>query len=438
MVNANNLSFARAALVTVALAALPAVAVGQTDYTTIDLEGGVAFSDNIARVRGTAAEQDETIVTAGVLADIRRRFDVWDVNLTGTAKRYAYLDDTFDDETLVTLAGNATWRIIPRRLNWQFTVNHGQTIIDPFQPVTPRNREDVTIWSTGPILVIPLADRTNVSLSATYSEVLYEERPFDNERLGARVGLARNLTPSSSVSANVSRDAIEYEIPLLSPDADRTNAYLNYTNNTGRNNFSLDAGWNEIDRTGSKSDGLLLELNWGRRITQQTRVSFNAGSQLRTAGDVFSLNQRLDFSGDTQDLQDVDDPFQQDYARLAYSFNYPRTRASFAARWSKDEYETLNELNRTTSGLAVDFARDLTSRMTLKLGASFGQRDFDLGDRNDDDVSYSAGLALEFGARSTVELEARHIERDSNLAADGYEETRFGLTYTFRAIGDRD
>jgi hypothetical protein len=176
-------------------------AVGQDNAVSLDLEAGFESSDNIARIAGTVAPgTDETVYIAGLSFDLVNESDSFTVDLAGSLRQHIYDKNSFDDETLATVIGSLDYSFVRGKFDWTFDVNHGQQTIDPFAAVTPENRENITILSTGPDISLPLSRRSRLLLSASATDVTYEESDFDNQRVRGTVGLSRTLRENSSLS----------------------------------------------------------------------------------------------------------------------------------------------------------------------------------------------------------------------------------------------
>ena len=106
---------------------------------SVDLEAGLQYSDNIGRYSAANAENadEETVYVAGLDFVFDKDINALAVDFRGSAKRHAYDSNSFDDETLATVAGNLNYAIVPGRLAWTLDVNHGQQVVDPFRAVLP-------------------------------------------------------------------------------------------------------------------------------------------------------------------------------------------------------------------------------------------------------------------------------------------------------------
>ena len=154
----------------------------------VTIEAGIAASDNIGRTADTDINPavDETIYLPALSFMLLNASQRWDADIQGTVRRNIYENKSFEDETMSTVRGSVSIHLA-EWLDWGFNVNHGQQLVNPFQPVRPDNRENVTVLSTGPGFSMPIGARTYITGGGSYSDISYEFRPFDNERMAGRL-----------------------------------------------------------------------------------------------------------------------------------------------------------------------------------------------------------------------------------------------------------
>lgn len=285
-----------------------------------------------------------------------------------------------------------------------------------------------------------MGSRNYLTGGASYTDVRYETRPFDNSRIGGRLGLQRDIRRETSASLNISGDRIEYDIDFLSPPIERYNAYFGYDVSGPRNNFSLSLGWNQVESAGNEGDGLLLEIDWQRQLTPELTMTLNMGTNYSADGDIFRLNNRLDEGNrGTQDVQSVSDAFRHDYVRLGYTKAGQRTRVGVTASFDKESYENSTALDRDVFRLALNLSRDFTRTLDGRLFASIGRRDYTdpAIARNDDDTNYGVGFGWKFGTKTSLRLRVDWVERDSDNVLSDYEELRGSLTFHYTPVKSR-
>ena len=417
-----------------------ASAIAQDAQYEVNFDVGVAASDNIGRTPDTEVDPalDETILLGGMdflVVDSARR---WVVDLRGSISHYQYQDETYDDETLSTINGSGRFVLAEDYLDWDIQANHGQQILNPFEPITPENRENVTFVSTGPRFSVPLGVRTYLTGNVSISDVTYEVRPIDNSRLGAGLGLSRAIAPTKTLSLNASVEEIEYEESSLFAPIDRQNYYLAYEVEGARSQLTANLGWTVLERAEEQGDGYLLELNWTRELSALSTFTLNAGSNYSTDGDIFRLNQELDdINRGTQDVQGIDDPFRHDYIRLRYSLNGTRTTFSIGIHMDREAYESSTILDRDLEGINILLRRDITPSLQFSLFGGYIGRDYNNLSSNDDELRYGASISWSIARTVSIELRAENWTRETSTASNEFEENRAMLKFIYTPVSRR-
>ncbi len=423
---------------------LTGFAQAQVNDASVDVFVGVEHSDNLSRSSGLdpEGERDETVYTGGLEFGVNSQSRSYRLEATGNVERRQYDNGLFDDETIGRLIGNFDWILLEEQLYWNLSANHGQQIVDPFQAITPENREDVTTVSTGPTLVLPIGVRTFLNAGVSQTEASYDTRPLDNSRLQGNLSLERQIAPTRTVSVNVGGSQVEYDEDQLLPEIDLLNASFGFVAETARNEWSIELGWNYFERGGLDGDGFLLDLALRREITESASLSLSAGSQYSTNGDIFRLEQQFQsstpsdafFDRGALDIQGFGDVFRNDYASIGYSQSFGRTNIDLSGSWRGESYETITGLDREAITGRVSVSRELSQTMSASVFASLSNRDYDQVDRADDDSTFGLSFAARLGRKLRLSVTVRHLKRDSDTAEFDYDETRADLTLSYAVL----
>jgi hypothetical protein len=169
---------------------------------------GLGRTDNIDRTAGN--KRSENIASAGVQFSLLQQSRRLETNVLGDLAFLDYLKHTYRSEVVGNFTGLARLAIIPERLVWVFQDNFGQVKRDLFAPATPGNRENINYFTTGPELTARFGGQVRGQLSGEYSKITYQSSPFDNDRYSGSLGLIRDLTDTSAVSANVRAEKVRF------------------------------------------------------------------------------------------------------------------------------------------------------------------------------------------------------------------------------------
>ena len=418
----------------------------QENQATIDAQVGVISTDNILRSSDTVTDPawDETVYLAGATFSYLRETSHLFADISGEVNRRSYENGFVDNETLARVYANVAAVLVEDRLGWTINADHGQQIINPLQALSPENREDVTILSTGPTLQLPIGTRNRVTARAAVADIQYEIRPFDSQGLGGELGIVRDLSDERSMSLNVESYRLEYDRSDLSAPIDIQKAYFAIDSKNARGNTNLKIGSNRFESAGNEGDGLFLDLGVDRQLSPNSRMLFSLGSSYETNGDLFRrINDFGRQSGivgspadEGVDSQDLDDVLQGDFASVAYSYSAARTLASVSINWQNQDYESSNTFDRQVIGLRGTIARELTPRLSVSGFVSLSDLDYEVDSRQDEDVSIGVGLDYTAGKRLSIQLSMDHHERDSDDPGASNDELRGSLFFRYSILGE--
>jgi hypothetical protein len=400
---------------------------------SLEFELGLGHSDNISREPDTPAAptQDEVFYSGGLAVTYEEQTAKMDTSVRGSLTYIDY-EQAFDSETLPALDASAVFKLTEQSLRWFAYGNVGQQTVDPFSPVTPDNRQNVTYLTTGPSLFLPLGRRFSLTADAWYSDVNYEEQPLDNTRAGAQVGMAREINPTRSLSINVRGERTDFEEDPPFSAIERYDAYLRFETEGSRNEIAVDLGLATAERASNRTEEPLLTFDWRRQMSPSSDFSLVLGSRISDAAEDFRSNQRQSISiGDVQNQQAVTEPFQEDYIQASLRFGRARSNVTIAAGWREQDYDDLVQSNRIFETASINFSRELGNNWSVGLNGQVDRIDYDVLQRDDDD--FRIGASLTWRQLRTLELELRvqHFERESTDPLSEFTEFRSFLGFRY-------
>ncbi len=400
----------------------------------MELEIGIGQTDNITRAPDTLLNPaiDDTIYNAALSLSYVQESASSEVDVRAALSYVKYKDGPFDNETLPGLDASALFRINERSLRWFILGNIGQQTINPFEPVTPGNRQNITYITTGPSVFIPLGTRFSTTADAWYSVIRFEEQPQDNDRIGAQLALVRQINPNRSISLNVQGERTEFDLESAFPLIDNYEAYFRFETEGSRNDLTVNLGWNTSERSGIKSEEPLVNLEWLRRISARTNFMLGAGTRISDMADNFRGNQSYSTDiTETQNQQSTTEPFTENFARLSVGFSSTRSAITAALNLSDEEYDQESEFDRQSKSATIDFSRQLGSSWEIGVFGTLYQYDYDIPARQDDELRYGASIAWRQLRTVEVELRLERSDRDSTDEAGIYTEDRVYLSFRY-------
>lgn len=391
----------------------------------------LAYSNNLGRL--FEDEQTEQMLIARVGGETQHLSSHVDGEVRWTLGAINYVDNTFDDEALATLDGSARLGLLNRRLAWVFTDQLGRQALDPFAPTTPATREYVNFFVTGPELLIPASRNVAIELAADYTDVWYQERPLDNNRLGSRVGLQLGSATRRSFGIFGAIQKIRFDSTEISADYDRHQAYMEYQSLRRRGSVRIAAGRTEI-RGELRQESPMVEISWLRNVSAESSLNLELRRGLSNAGDLFQLGQSGGPDiGTAEDIVGVGDPFELRYASTQFVVTKPRVSLNVGYTWESQDFEGLQGLDRDIGFWEANVTRMLSPRLRLEFSALYSQQNFSESERRDNERRASIGLAWQLGRRSWVDVQLAEYERSSTEIANSYNENRVFVSFRYGA-----
>ncbi|MGQ0428420.1 MAG: hypothetical protein ACT4UQ_00565 [Gammaproteobacteria bacterium] len=411
--------------------ALASVAIAQE--RTFSVSAGATRSDNIARA--SANEVSDTIAEAGLQLGLRREGRL-DTDVAVNLRYLSYLDDTFDDELVGGLSGRLSFAFVPDRFMWVLEDEFGQSFIDARDIETAANRQNLNVFSTGPTLVLPLGERTELSVSGRWTDVNYEESDLDSERVVGMLALSRAMSDTSTLSLNASTQRVEFDESPPNSNYDLHSAWLGYQARGARTTLSVSGGMTSLHDFGTSSDGPLFDLAVTRELGSRSSLFLSIGTRFYDAADSMVRERGFqDIVTGNEDVVPARDPFQQDYATIAWTLAGARTTLELSAEWRDEEREVDVTFDRESLGFGFELSRRIGPRTNLSLFGRHTGDDFSVSGVDFDEWSAGLGLDRELSATIALGLRAERFDGNGDTSAGvgtrDYAENRYTLRFTY-------
>lgn len=399
--------------------------------TQFGINAGVGYSDNIRRTESNP--QSETIGRAGtdfsLFQDSKRLY----ANVFADGQYLNYFHNTFDPEFVGNASALVNFRIAPSRFEWLLQDNFGQVRTDAFSPATPDNRENVNYLTTGPTFTIRAGEQARVLFLGRASNVDYQHSRADNNRFSIGLQAVRDLSVASHVSANAQVDRIKYKDAPAS-DFDNQQAYIRYELNGSRTQFNGDLGYNKIKQGNLESNGLLLRVDFARKLTASSTFRVGAAREFTDAANSFrSIQPSGGATGDIQAVVPTSNPFVSTRGNIGWEFSRQRTGIGIEGSYAKEAYELQPTSDRRRTTANVRLLRRLAPGFSLSLTGFYTKEQFDntIGGFTDK----SAMLAAQWQASRKIALEMQYQRnnRANDVAGSSYAENRAWLQVTYGA-----
>ena len=411
------------------LGASATAAAGNFDY---QVTAGAAHSDNIARVETGKTEED--IANAGFKFSFDQQTRKIDADLVGNFDYQKFLDDTYDNELIGGFNGNVKVAFVPERFDWTFADNFGQVLVDPFQPSTPLNSENINFFATGPDVTLGLGVQNRLNLGARYLRTDYEDSPFDSTTALAQVGYERIMSSVNSLSFNTRFQKVDYETEVFGSDYDQNDAFVRYEGDGARTKITADLGYSELKRdVGDDSGDWLLRLSALRQVSTSSNVSLLAGREFANSGTAFAaLQENAPISLDPAAGRQAPEPFLRNHASLAWTFQRRATNFAVRAGIEDQDFAFNDFLDQKFTTLGVSYQRYFSAITNVQLEVARIQGDFSLNGAQYSDINAGATFTWGMTRTLTLALSYHYADRDGDALTGEFTENRVMLSLSFQ------
>lgn len=417
--------------------AVGSLATGGAALADVNLSTEVTagYTDNLQRQPDGEDEVPASLGLTGAWLETTRHLAV---DVEGRVDGIKYINDTIDDEVVGQLDGSLTWWAMPERLAWVVENVYGQVATDPFQPISPENRENTNVFSTGPDWYIPFGDRMRGYLGGRYGLARFEFSDTDSDRWVATAGLDRAISSTSRLGVQASSGSVDYDSDLQA-DFDRHEAYARYEFSRAQDasgpptELTVNAGYTWLDGDAGESSAPLIEVHYSKALSSSIRVGLELASRFSDAGLEFAAG-GLPGSGPGTDPGVIPQAgvFEERSGLASIEVERQRTTLGFAVGLADELYETAT-LDRRRYDVQLTAERRMTRRLTGSARVLWSQNQYESGglDRTDTDTEYQLEFRRELGRRSSIAVVGLYASRSSDDSLTEFDETRGYLVFDY-------
>lgn len=343
---------------------------------------------------------------------------------------YTYwLDNFYDPESSArgSFAGNCQIR---PGFDWQVNDNLTEVLQSSRQNDTPDNRSRRNLFSTGPVLAVPLSPVDQLTISALYENTEFEDPTLrDSNRYTTSLDWNHlfDATLSGGLSASASRQELDSGAET---DTETVNINVNKAWAASSLNASLGVTRreNRFASAEQSSDGLVGSIALNREINPSTSFSVSASRQITDQASDFTLqfgDVEFDLSEETGvEVTAID-------IGLNKSFS-DGTVVNVQGFGNRSDYLQSSQ-RENVLGMRFDVARSIRPQLSIRANGSYEY--FRYEENLQDDQLVSASVGLNYNASRDLDFTAAvgHSTRKSDLPTSEYRENwiEFGLSYQF-------
>lgn len=402
----------------------------------LDLELGLEHSDN--RARTSPRGSSETALVPRAIVDLTRSGQRLSTRVAGHAEQRLPLHGPFGNDFQANLAARLNWHLVEESLDWIVENVAAGSPIDLTGQMTPENRQQTNVFSTGPRWVLRPAAAWSGLFDARYIHSYAEDSDaFNSDRLALAARAVRRLGGGRQVSIGVEAAEVWHRDDEFST-ADHQRLDLVGRYRTTRADFDLDiaAGRTSIDLdSGERLEDHLVRLRLIWTLDDHHRLVASAGHELsdsvrQLAADIDQLD--LPVGGNPR-LRIGNEFFVLDSLSVGWRSRFGRLDGSATVAWRDYQFELDPLLDVEELGIHLGLTWRLAPTLALDGGVGVERRHFRLDDQRDTDAWASLFLVRRFNPRWSGRVGALRHQRDSNIPGESSRGNVVAVYLTYHA-----
>jgi hypothetical protein len=397
------------------------------------------YTNNLQRQPEGEHDVPASVGLTGIWLETTRHLSA---DVEGRVDGIKYFNDTFDDEVVGQLDASLRWWAVPERFGWIVENVYGQVATDPFSYISPNNRQNTNVFSTGPDWYIPFGERLRAYIGGRYGLAWYETTDsYNSERVLGIAGVDRAVSSSSRLGIQVASESVDVESES-EPDFDRLAAYARYElrreQSTGAPPFELtvNAGYAWLESDFGDDSAPFFEVVYSQALSTSVRVGLQLTNRFSDASLEFAAG---GLPGSSPGLDPGLIPqagvYEERRGLATVDFQRQRTTLGFALGLAKEMYET-TALDRRRYDVQLTAERRMTRRLTGSAGVLWSRDQYESGglDREDTDTEYRLEFRRELGRRSSIAMVGLYASRSSDDPLNEFDETRGYLVFDYSLL----
>ena len=424
--------------------ALPTAASAvQLDYL---VELGIEHNDNVNLSENDA--RSDNIIEPMLGFNLKQEGSTIQASANGIVQYRDYLGGEFSNEFRGQLASHLNWTAVPDRLNLTVEDYLGVQPINQLQPNTPSNQQQTNVFAIGPTLNFRFGPTVRGEAELRYIDSYAEETSeFNTNRVTGALRAIKDLDPTSTISANVGDERVDFKESDAGPDYSRYSVFGRYTRNWTKVDLIADLGYSWLRYSGGTIDDrdsplgrAKLAWRYSERSTFGLDFAYqfsDAASGMMTGADIPNIPTNIA----TGDATTTSQAYLERRLGLSYAYTDPRLTFTVAPYYRKLGYSSnvtdvtplgVAGINQTGKGATAGLTYLLRPLLSIGLTANGENLRYDEIAREDKTWTVTAFLRQQWTRNWSWRVELTHYKRDSTTPGQSYDQNvaYFAVTYT--------
>ncbi len=408
-------------------------------------------TDNAALT--TTAPISTNVLAPGVTFAYTQQGSAVQANVTGNLEYRNYSGNTFANQTVAQVAGQANWAVIPQRLDLTVQDYAGVAPVNSLAANAPGNQQQTNVLAIGPTLHFRVGEGMTGDAEVHYiNSYASKVDEFNSSRGQAALRLFRDISPTDQISGNVEYQHVDFSSSTAGSNYDDYAAYARYTSRLTHLSIDASLGWSQIKFTqGGSYSSPLARIVLGWSLTPRSTITINGAYQYADAAQDMLQPTNVSVGGELVPLQPLteamdatrgtigvgsvvisSDVYKERQISATYSYRDERLNFSVVPSYSKLDYINTTTLNQSAKGLGFTTDYKLTQSVSIS-GFATGERvTYDSIDRHD--KGYRYGLAFNHQLTQHWSWGTSYVRQiqHSDTVGQSYHENEYLVTVVYK------
>ncbi|MFV2015653.1 MAG: hypothetical protein ACC656_09515, partial [Candidatus Heimdallarchaeota archaeon] len=345
-----------------------------------------------------------------------------------------YTKNTYEDRTYYGLEADVNLIAIPSFFTWNINENLSvQDIVNTGSNV-PTNKQQVSIFRTGPSISYNINSTNIILLDYVYARVKNEITNTDNKRDYYSFIFNHGVSNITNLSLNYNNTSIQYDDSIANENVKVEELFIDFTGRKSHSDYSFAFGENKVKRlSDSKTfNGDLIRISWDYKMNSTSSVFTSYRKEISDPINDINISNGLVLGGVRNTANQTNSRvFDAERLFLSFTKNSSNTLSVFSLYNDQQEYE-ITTSNQDTYGSIFSMEYSLSSLVTITGYASRSETTLNSSiEEVYDDTSLSFGTIFRFSKNIDLIALYSNNNRNSTLTNNDYDENVVLLSFVY-------
>lgn len=390
------------------------------------LESGLYSSDNVRRT--ATNEVSETALLLGAQLSVVDQSSVNDFNIGLDFRHLEYSKNNTADQNQLSATLISKWSIVQDGLSWIADGFYGQQAVNPLNPDTPDNLQNIGYFATGPQALFRITNTDSFILDYRYVDFYSQDTNNDYISNYARMALSRKISPTLTATLNTEYADFNYDDDVANTNFSQSTYSILLERIYSTSRFTLNLGRSTVNPdTGDEVQSTTKGLTYSRQMNRYNSLDIQYLETIGIGAPTFALGNP---GAPVQNSLSV-----SKLSALSYNYNRAQLQVGFDLGYTNQDFlgSTINN-DRVIRSAAIGLNYGSPTRIVYSLDYSRALTDFYTVEQETIDDIIALGVTKKITKRVDGILTVGNYRRKTtdNLAVTQSTATENTVVLTFR------